>query len=529
MSFSPRSTEAWQRLERYAAEKRPRIDALLENDKERLSWSTLAADGIRFDYARTDITFEVRHALLDLAQQMQLAEWIGRMRIGEKINHTEDRAVLHVALRDLTGRYAPDYGEDVKELVQGELQKLRLLCGKIRSGEWLGYTGKPIRHLVNIGIGGSDLGPKMICEALREQWDGQIQAHFASNVDDTHLLNLVRRLPAEETLFCISSKTFTTQETMCNAHLARDWLIEQLGSDAATSQHFIAVSTNADAAEAFGIDTKNLLGFWDWVGGRFSLWSSIGLPIALSYGVDTFEQLLAGAHALDTHFFETPFEHNIPVWMALAGIWQNNFRKRTSLGVIPYNDALGLLPMFLQQLDMESNGKSIDRNGTTVDYATGPVVWGQAGSNGQHAFFQSLHQGTQVVPLEFVIALNPGSKQPEQHRVLLSNLLAQSRAMMAGEQAEEGAPHTHYAGDKPSCMIALTQLDAFNLGQLIAAYEHKIFVQGVIWNLNSFDQWGVQLGKRLANEIGTDFSAPAASVDAASRELMAWIESGLSA
>lgn len=523
----PTSHASWNELVKLAARSH-RISDLFERDSARAEHFCAEQGGLRLDYSKTLIDEAVRGQLIQLAEDCGLAGAMQAMRSAEHINRTEDRAVLHIALRDVEAALASDYGDEVHRLVSGQLARIETLSTQIRSGEWRGHTGKRIKHLVNIGIGGSDLGPKMVCEALRDQQHAALQVHFASNVDDTHLPHILRDCDPEETLFSISSKTFTTQETMCNARLARQWLLDHYATETAIAKHCIAVTTNTEAAVAFGIAEQNLLSFWDWVGGRFSLWSSIGFPIAAALGYPQFAELLAGAHSMDAHFFSADFDRNLPVLLGLCGIWHNNFCAQHSLGVIPYNDALSLLPMYLQQLDMESNGKSIDIDGEPVDYATGPIVWGQNGSNGQHAFFQLLHQGTSTVPLEFIVALNPNSAHPEQHRILLSNLLAQANAFMCGEPAETGKPYTDYPGNKPSLCIALDQLNAFNLGALIALYEHKIFVQGVIWNLNSFDQWGVQLGKRLANEIGTDFSAPPATLDASTRALMAWADRKLS-
>lgn len=523
---SPTSTSAWKALEAAAAA-RPAISSLFAGDSERAINYAIEHSGIRFDYAKTSIDIDTKNSLLELAQQCGVASKMKAMRAGEAINRSEDRAVLHIALRDQQGGSAKFYGESIYAQVSRELAKLRVLSESIRNGEWRGHTGKRIRHFVNIGIGGSDLGPKMVCEALRAWQSTELTVHFVSNVDDTHFEDVIKDLDPEETVFSVSSKTFGTQETMCNAHLARAWLMNHFGDELAIEKHCVAVTTNIEAATEFGICEDNLLAFWDWVGGRFSLWSAIGLPIAVALGFEQFASLLAGAHSMDQHFFEAEFENNMPMMLALTGIWHNNFCGYHSLGVIPYNDALGLLPMFLQQLDMESNGKSIDVEGGTVDYATGPVVWGQNGSNGQHAFFQLLHQGTSIVPLEFIVALNPASNHPIQHKVLLANMLAQASAFMSGQQAEESKPHTHYAGDRPSVCLALEALTPHSLGALIALYEHKIFVQGAVWNINSFDQWGVQLGKRLANECGTDFSQPPQSFDASTKALMAWIDQRL--
>lgn len=525
---SPKKSASWQQLTEHAhAQQALSISSLFDADESRASDFCLDAVGIRLDYSKTHIDAAARALLLQLAEDSGLENKMLAMRAGEKINSSEDRAVLHIALRDLQGRFAVDYGQPIHDSVQEQLSRLKQLSEQVRNGEWLGYTGRRIRHVVNIGIGGSDLGPKMVCEALRDFQSSDLTVHFASNVDETHLPGLLRGLSAEETLFSISSKTFTTQETLCNAQQARRWLLAELKDQAAIARHCVAVTSNTAAAAEFGIPEQNLLRFWDWVGGRFSLWSSIGLPIALAAGFERFEQLLDGAHQMDRHFFESQFDSNLPVTLALCGVWHNNFCNKHSLGVIPYSDALNLMPAYLQQLDMESNGKSIDADGLPVDYATGPLVWGQTGSNGQHAFFQLLHQGTTIVPLEFIFALNPGTDESEQHRVLLANMLAQSNALMTGQAAETDKPYTLYEGDRPSISIALERLSPATLGSLIALYEHKIFVQGVIWNLNSFDQWGVQLGKRIASTIGTEFSKPNSKLDPSSNALLAWIHKRL--
>ncbi len=514
---------SWQKLEALANE-RGAISAQFREDPHRADNFCSAACGIRLDYSKTAINAAVREQLLTLAEDCKLASMMQAMRHGDKINSSEQRAVLHIALRDRQGNFAADYGSGIYSQVQEQLANLARISEAVRNGQWRGHTGKSIRQVVNIGIGGSDLGPRMVCDALRDYNRGGPKAYFASNVDETHLPTILQGLNPEETLFSISSKTFTTQETMCNARLARAWLMAHYQDDSAIAAHCIAVTSNVEAATEFGIDAANLLSFWEWVGGRFSLWSTIGFPIAAALGYERFCELLDGAHDMDQHFFSAEWAENLPILLALAGIWHNNFCGYHTLGVIPYNDALSLLPMYLQQLDMESNGKSIDRDGLAVDYATGPVLWGQNGSNGQHAFFQSLHQGTQVVPLEIVFALHRETNNPQQHRILLANLFAQSNAFMAGQPAAEGEPYTEYPGDKPNIVVALDELTPRRLGALVALYEHKIFVQGVVWNINSFDQWGVQLGKRLANEIGTDFSNPPANLDPGTLALIAWVD-----
>lgn len=527
-NIRPDSSQAWQDLQALAGKAKGRsISALFDANSARATEFSLSSDDLLLDYSKTNIDSNIRAGLLRLAEHCQVEAKRNAMFSGEKINVTEDRAVLHIALRDSSACFKSGYGEDIAAQVSTELKKIEALSEKIRNGDWLGYSGKRIKHVVNIGIGGSDLGPKMVCDALREKQSDALHVHFVSNVDETHLMHVLDGLSPEETLFSVSSKTFTTQETMYNANAARAWFLQHQPDESAIAAHFVAVTTNVDAAIAFGIAEQNLLTFWDWVGGRYSLWSSIGVPIAIALGYSVFAELLAGAHSMDQHFYTAPPEQNMPMMLALAGIWHRNFAKLDSLAVIPYNDALSLLPMYLQQLDMESNGKSVDIEGQAVSYDTGPIVWGQNGSNGQHAFFQLLHQGTTVVPLEFVVALNPATDKPEQHRVLLSNMLAQASALMVGQGAENGRPFTQYDGNKPSSMIALSSLSAKSLGALIALYEHKVFVQGAIWNINSFDQWGVQLGKKLANEMGTDFSESASKFDPSTQADMAWMEKQL--
>ncbi|MFK7730483.1 MAG: glucose-6-phosphate isomerase, partial [Pseudomonadales bacterium] len=436
--MNPKQSAAWFALETLGLS-RSRIDSIFDADLQRAERCTIENCGIRLDYSKTAITEDVMRHLIDLARDTGVPERMKAMLGAEHINTTENRAVLHLALRDLDGKLANHYGMEKHEAVLQQLSRMQQLSDDIRSGQWRGFSGKRIRHVVNIGIGGSDLGPKMVCEALRHLQSSEIQVHFASTIDETHLPNILRTLDPEETLFSISSKTFTTQETMYNARGARQWVLEHYSDSDAIARHFIAVSSNTAAAVEFGIAEQNLLSFWEWVGGRYSLWSTIGFPICVALGFARFEELLRGANEMDTHFFTEEFEINLPVVLALCGIWHNNFCGHHSLGVIPYNDALGLLPMFLQQLDMESNGKSVDLDGNPVTYATGPVVWGQSGSNGQHAFFQLLHQGTGVIPLEFVFAVNTETDNQEQHRALLGNMLAQSNALMQGEQANDDA------------------------------------------------------------------------------------------
>jgi glucose-6-phosphate isomerase len=437
---------------------------------------------------------------------------------GEKINTTENRAVLHVALRNRSADPIYVDGQDVMPEVRQVLAKMRKFSEEVRSGAWKGYTGKAISDIVNIGIGGSDLGPKMVCEALKPYARPDLRVHFVSNVDSSDLVETLKQVDPETVLFLVASKTFTTQETMANAHSARQWFLQAAKSEAAIAKHFVAMSTNAQAVGQFGIDTRNMFEFWDWVGGRYSLWSAIGLSIALYLGMDRFEELLSGANQVDRHFRTQPFESNVPVIMGLLGVWYNNFFGAQSHAILPYDQYLLHFPAYFQQGDMESNGKSVTRQGQPVSYSTGPVIWGQPGTNGQHAFYQLIHQGTQLIPCDFLAAARSHNPLGEHHPILLSNFLAQTEALMKGktldearaELAAEGiseaqleilAPAKNFLGNKPTNSFFYPMLTPYILGQLIACYEHKIFTQGVIWNINSYDQWGVELGKQLAKAI----------------------------
>ncbi len=452
--------------------------------------------------------------LLELVRITELDKKIQAMFTGEKINHTEDRAVLHTALRNRSNQPVHVEGQDVMPQVNAVLQKMRKFCNTIHTGKWRGHTGKPVTDIVYIGIGGSDLGPKMVSTALKPYASSPVKVHFVSNVDQTDLVETLTPLSPETTLFLIASKTFTTQETMTNAHSARDWVLGFSNDKKTIAKHFAAISTNKDKVTEFGIDSDNMFEFWDWVGGRYSLWSAIGLPIALSVGMDHFEELLQGAHEADNHFRNTPFSENIPVIMALIGIWYNNFFKTESHVVLPYDQSLRFFPSFLQQGDMESNGKQVTVEGETVDYQTGPIIWGQPGTNGQHAFYQLMHQGTKLVPCDFLAAAKSHYKLPEHHDILISNFLAQPEALMKGKTAEEVKKELPpskqneayiaskvFPGNKPSNSFLFEKLTPKTLGALIAFYEHKIFVQGAVWNINSFDQMGVELGKVLAKAI----------------------------
>ncbi len=533
-------TRAWQALaSHFDAIQDVHMRDLFEQDPQRFEKFSLHFEDILLDYSKNRITEETRDLLLDLARGCDVEGWRERMFSGERINHTEDRAVLHVALRNRGRRPIVVDGEDVMPAVNAVLQRMAAFTDNVRSGEWTGYTGKPIRHVVNIGIGGSDLGPVMVCEALRPYGHERIAMHFVSNVDGAHMAETLRRVDPETTLFIIASKTFTTQETLTNAYTARAWLLEHAGDDTAIARHFVAVSTNREGVVNFGIDPEHMFGFWDWVGGRYSLWSAIGLPIALYVGMARFEELLDGAHAMDEHFREAPLEENIPVILALLGVWYVNFFEAESHAILPYDQSMHRFPAYLQQADMESNGKSVDRQGRRVGYQTGPVIWGEPGTNGQHAFYQLIHQGTRLVPCDFLAPCESHYPMGAHHRILLSNFFAQTEALMRGktldevraemqraglapEHVERVAPHRVFPGNRPSNTILFRRLTPRTLGSLIALYEHKIFAQGIIWNVNSYDQWGVELGKQLAGVIlpELDGDTPATAHDASTNGLI---------
>ncbi len=493
------------------------IRALFERDPRRHQAFSLRFDDLLFDYSKHRITGETMRLLLDLAEEAKVRQLMDQMFAGERINITEDRPVLHVALRNRSGRPILVDGKDVMSDVDTVLARMRRFTDRVRSGEWKGYTGEAITDIVNIGIGGSDLGPVMVTEALRPYWKEGLRAHFVSNIDGTHLVETLERCRPESTLFTVASKTFTTQETITNAVSARAWLLEALGDRAAVAAHFVALSTNAKEVAAFGIDTDNMFEFWDWVGGRYSLWSAIGLPIALVMGMDNFEELLAGAHDIDEHFRTAPFARNIPVVMGLLGIWYHNFWGAESHAILPYDQYLHRFAAYFQQGDMESNGKGVDRQGRPiVDYTTGPVIWGEPGTNGQHAFYQLIHQGTRLIPCDFLAAMESHNPIGRHHDILIANFLAQTEALMRGKTADEVraelakkgvtgredlVAHRTFGGNRPTSSILYTKLVPRTLGRLVALYEHKIFVQGAIWNINSFDQWGVELGKQLASAI----------------------------
>ena len=511
-------TAPWMALETHHREiGGVHLRELFAADPDRFDRFSLELDGLLFDYSKNRVDEKTIALLVDLARASGVGAAARAMFAGEKLNWTEGRAVLHVALRNRSNSPIEVDGEDVMPKVNAVLKKMRAFSEVVRSGEWTGFTGHPITAVVNIGIGGSDLGPAMICEALTPYCDGP-RVRFVSNVDATDFVEKTRDLDPAETLFVVASKTFTTQETMTNAHTARRWLVDGLGDEAAVARHFVALSTNHEAVEAFGIDPDCIFEFWDWVGGRYSSWSAIGLTVALAVGFRRFEELLEGAHAVDRHFIETPLEENIPVLMAMLGVWYRNFFGAATKAVLPYDQYLRRFPAYLQQGDMESNGKSVDRDGQKVGYRTGAVIWGEPGTNGQHAFYQLIHQGTELVPCDFIGVINTHNPIGDHHRKLVANCLAQSEALMLGrnraeveeelrsrglgdEEIEALAPHKVFEGNRPTTTILLDRVTPHSLGMLIALYEHEFFVQGVVWRVNSFDQWGVELGKVLAGKI----------------------------
>ena len=514
-NINPTQTAAWQALQKHFDEmKDVTIADLFAKDGDRFSkFSATFDDQMLVDYSKNRITEETLAKLQDLAKECDLAGAIKSMFSGEKINRTENRAVLHVALRNRSNTPILVDGKDVMPEVNAVLEKMKTFSEAIISGEWKGYTGKAITDVVNIGIGGSDLGPYMVTEALRP-YKNHLNMHFVSNVDGTHIAEVLKKVNPETTLFLVASKTFTTQETMTNAHSARDWFLKAAGDE----KHFAALSTNAKAVGEFGIDTANMFEFWDWVGGRYSLWSAIGLSIVLSIGFDNFVELLSGAHAMDKHFSTTPAEKNLPVLLALIGIWYNNFFGAETEAILPYDQYMHRFAAYFQQGNMESNGKYVDRNGKVVDYQTGPIIWGEPGTNGQHAFYQLIHQGTKMVPCDFIAPAITHNPLSDHHQKLLSNFFAQTEALAFGKSREvveqeyrdQGkdpatldyvVPFKVFEGNRPTNSILLREITPFSLGALIALYEHKIFTQGVILNIFTFDQWGVELGKQLANRI----------------------------
>lgn len=519
-------TPSWQSLAaHYEQIKDLHMRTLFAEDPQRFDRFSLHLGDILYDYSKNRVTETTMALLFDLARTSGLTGMIEAMFTGQKINLTENRAVLHTALRNQSDKSVYVDGEDVMPEIRRVLAKMRTFSQAVRSGEWLGYTGKRITDVVNIGIGGSDLGPKMVCRALQPYAQPSLRMHFVSNVDSTDIVETLQLLDPETTLFLIASKTFTTQETMRNARSARAWFLQHAGSEEHISRHFGAISTNTAEVTRFGIDPENMFEFWEWVGGRFSVWSAIGLSIAISIGMDNFEAFLRGAYLADQHFRYTPFEHNIPVVMALLSIWYNNFFGTHTQAILPYDQYLEYLPAYLQQAEMESNGKSVTREGQPVTYATAPIIWGQQGTNGQHAFYQLIHQGTQLVPCDFFAAMESQNPLEDHHTLLLANYLAQTEALMKGRSVEEAraelmaqgvsgerlellAQAKTFPGNRPTSSFLYPKLTPEVLGSLIALYEHKIFTQGIIWNINSFDQMGVELGKQLANQIIPELTSP---------------------
>ena len=517
------SLPVWQKLcQHQQAIASTHMRDLFAFDKNRFDKFSFQFADILFDFSKHQINDETLPMLMQLAREANIEGWRERMFTGEKINITENRAVLHTALRNRSNTPVMVDGKDVMPDVNAVLAQMRQFSDKVRSGGWLGYSGKRITDIVNIGIGGSDLGPVMVCDALKPYSSSALQVHFVSNIDGAHLMRALEKCNPETTLFIIASKTFTTQETMTNGISARTWFLAAAKEDTHVAKHFVALSTNAKAVQEFGIDTANMFQFWDWVGGRYSLWSAIGLSIALYVGMDNFEELLTGAHEMDNHFRHAPLEQNMPVIMALIGIWYNNFFHVDTNAILPYDQGMARFPAYLQQADMESNGKFICRDGKRIHYKTGPVIWGEAGTNGQHAFYQLIHQGTQIVPCDFLMPVHShyaiGKNGYAHHKILLANFLAQTQSLMLGKTPEQARaelekqgmsgdalekllPHKVFEGNRPSTSILFDKLTPNTLGKLIALYEHKIFVQGIIWDINSYDQWGVEYGKQIAQEI----------------------------
>ena len=518
--INPSSTQAWLLLKKHQKEEMQRVHmkTLFENDAERFNKFSIRFNDILFDYSKNIITQKTMQLLLLLAEECNVKAAIQAMFSGDVINETERRSVLHTALRDFSDKPVYSEGVDVMPEVRKVQAQMKQFCESIHSGSWKGYTGKPIKYIVNIGIGGSDLGPQMVTEALKPYWLPNMQAYFVSNVDGTHIAETLKKITPDETLFLIASKTFTTQETMTNAHTARAWFLEHAKDESHIAGHFAALSTNEEAVKKFGINPQNMFVFWDWVGGRYSLWSAIGLSIALTIGYDNFEQLLRGAFTVDEYFRTEKFEKNIPVIMALVGLWYTNFFKTQTEAILPYDQYMHRFAAYFQQGNMESNGKSVDRNCSEVNYDTGPIVWGEPGTNGQHAFYQLIHQGTVMVPCDFIAPAISHNPIGDHHQKLLSNFFAQTEALMNGKTEEEVReeltkagktkeeikkllPFKVFHGNRPTNSFLIKEITPTTLGSLIALYEHKIFVQGVIWNIFSFDQWGVELGKQLANKI----------------------------
>lgn len=527
----PIATPEWNTLTALFTRHRARtLNDLFAGDPDRFDRYHVAVPGLLFDYSKNHVDDDILNNLVALARAQKVEEYRDRMFAGEVINTSEKRAVLHTALRHPASDTVMVDGVNVMPLIHSVLDQMRRFSDAVRSGVWRGHTGETITDIVNIGIGGSDLGPVMAVEALAPYGKDGPAVHFVSNVDGAHLTSVLQKLNPARTLFLIASKTFTTQETMANADAARTWVLAAFKNDtSAIAKHFVALSTNAPAVTAFGIAPENMFPFWDWVGGRYSIWSAIGLSLMIKIGFENFRAFLDGAHAMDQHFQTAPLERNIPVLMALMGIWTTNFYGAGTHAVLPYDQRLSRFPAYLQQMDMESNGKSVDRDGTPVPYLTGPVIFGEPGTNGQHSFYQLIHQGTHLIPCDFIACIKPAHDLSGHHQKLLANALAQPQALMVGRTLEQagGDPSRVFIGNRPSNFILINHLDPFTLGMLVAAYEHKVFTQGVIWNLNSFDQPGVELGKVLANELLKNWeSTDQARFDSSTTHLLTAIKTG---
>ena len=517
--INPANTAAWKKLqEHYKEIKQVSLQELFENDPKRFDKFSCCTKDLVLDYSKNRITQKTIELLIDLAKECQLEKCRSLFFSGAAINATEHRAVLHTALRNFSSQPIYVEGKNVMPEVKKVLRQMKSFCESIHNGKHRGYSGKRIKYIVNIGIGGSDLGPLMVTEALKPYWKKGVETYFVSNIDGSHIAETLKKVNAEETLFLIASKTFTTQETMTNAFTARNWFLEKAKKESHIAKHFVALSTNEKEVLRFGIDSKNMFAFWDWVGGRYSLWSAIGLSISLTIGFKAFSDLLKGAHHIDKHFREAPLKENMPVILALLGIWYTNFFGAQTEAILPYDQYLHRFPAYFQQGNMESNGKQTDRSGKPVQYATGPIIWGEPGTNGQHAFYQLIHQGTPLIPCDFIAAAQSQNPIGDHHEKLMSNFFAQTEALLNGKSApqvkeelrKQGlspqeikklTPFKVFKGNKPTNSILVKKLTPFALGELIALYEHKIFTQGVIWNIYSFDQWGVELGKQLANKI----------------------------
>ena len=519
----PQELKAWQKLQKNSIYDKRTLKTRFYEDSERFAKYHVNWDGILFDFSKNQMGSETFSLFQELLEEAGVREAIQQQQSGEKINVTEDRAVLHTALRNMGDNAIFVDGKDVMPGVKASWAQLAAFSNEVRSGAWKGFTGKRIKHVVNIGIGGSDLGPRMVINALKPFQTEEITFHFVANIDGADLHEVLQKIDPETTLFIVASKTFTTQETMTNANSAKSWFLSNGGQDTDVAKHFVAVSTNAEGVAKFGIDTENMFGFWDWVGGRYSVWSSIGLPVVLAIGFQGFQEFLSGAHAMDNHVAEADWSENIPALMAVLGIWYRNFHNAPSHAILPYDQYLDRFAAYFQQGDMESNGKNVDRAGNRVNYPTGPIIWGEPGTNGQHAFYQLIHQGTDLIPADFITAKNCQHSLRDHHPILMANFIAQTEALMKGksrteveiemrqagiseDEVEKIAPYRVFEGNRPTNSIVLDEVNPYHLGQLVAAYEHKIFIQGFIWNIFSYDQWGVELGKVLAKTVYNELS-----------------------